>query len=215
MKRRDVLYGAAALVPSLAVGQVPAVEEWSFGRLQSLPVRTSGHPALTDSPWGQAMLFDGKEDALFIDRHPLAGARRFTFEAVFRPDGGPFEQRWFHLETPESPDQLPGTSAIRIMFEIRVKDRGWYLDAFMTGPGYRQALMAPDRLYPLGQWHHVMQSYDGRMYRSFVNGAPQVEVAMPFAPQGPGRCAVGTRLNGVNHFRGAVHMARFTRDPVF
>ena len=38
------------------------------------------------------------DDGLQLDVHPLAGAETFTFEAIFRPDGGNAEQRWFHLE---------------------------------------------------------------------------------------------------------------------
>jgi hypothetical protein len=34
---------------------------------------------------GQAVAFDGQDDALFIDEHPLAGAKTFTFEACFVP----------------------------------------------------------------------------------------------------------------------------------
>jgi hypothetical protein len=44
------------------------------------------------TPLGRAVAFDGVDDALFVPAHPLAGAATFTFEALFRPDGGDVEQ---------------------------------------------------------------------------------------------------------------------------
>ena len=97
-----------------------------------------------------------------------------------------------------------------MLFEIRVVQDAWYLDAFMTGPGYRQAMMVPEKLHPVGRWYHVAQTYDGSAYRSFVDGELQMEVAMPFTPQGPGRAAVGVRMNRLDYFHGAIREARFT-----
>src|SRR5512140_3526100 len=91
-------------VAMLALASLPAAEPgqivWTFDRLRDIGGhRTTvlGDPKIIDTPLGKAVLFDGVDDALFIDNHPLAGASAFTMEAVFRPDGGPHEQRWFHL----------------------------------------------------------------------------------------------------------------------
>lgn len=201
----------------LAAGSVQARERpviWTFDsltRIGGLRPRVQGRPRLISSPLGRATLFDGVDDALFLDRHPLAGAGRFTFEALFRPDGGAFEQRWFHLASQEAPGVAPGMGTTRMLFEIRVVGAHWYLDAFMRGDGYNQALMVPEKLFPVGRWHHVAQSYDGTHYRSYVDGVLQAEVAMPFVAQGPGRASVGIRMNGVNPFRGAIRQAAFTR----
>ncbi len=203
---------------ALAVGMLPARaaprrKHWVFDNLRRIggrPVEVDGAPRVIASPAGPALLFDGQRDALFIDEHPLAGARQFTFEAVFRPDGGPFAQRWFHLESAETPAVPPGKGSTRILFEIRVTERGWYLDAFATGPGYRQAMMVPEKTFPLGAWYHVAQTFDGRHYRSFVDGRLQMETELAFAPQGPGRACIGARMNRVDHFRGAVREARFS-----
>ena len=187
---------------------------WTFDRLTAVgghAVTAEGQPLLIDSPYGRAIRFDGVDDALFIDNHPLAGARHFTFEALFRPDGGAHEQRWFHLqEAPPTTDatQWPGT---RFLFEIRVYDRQWSLDAFTKGPGYNQTLLFPDRLHPVGQWAHVAQTYDGTTYRSFVNGVLQGETPLAFQPQGAGATSVGCRFNRVNYFNGAVRAAAFSR----
>jgi hypothetical protein len=56
----------------------------------------------------------------------------------------------------------------------------------------------------------VAQSYDGKMYRSYVDGVLQGEAAIDFKPQGPGHASVGTRINRLNYFRGAVMQARFS-----
>lgn len=208
------------LVRGLA--QAPASVTWTFDRLDRIgghPITVEGNPILVETPVGRAMQFDGIDDALFIDNHPLAGADRFTFEAVFRPDGGDVEQRWFHLaERDETTGQVtsvdPKTKAdanSRFLFELRVVGAQWYLDAFVNGPGYSRPLMFPEKLHPLGRWYHVAQVYDGVEYRSYVNGALQGKAEMTFKPQGPGRAAVGVRLNRVNYFKGAVRQARFTR----
>lgn len=215
--RRRLIGGGLAIGASISARRIEAKEpatQWTFDNLQTvgmLPIDLAGAPTLTSSPWGPAMMFDGIGDGLFVEQHPLAGAQTFTIEALFRPDGGAFEQRWLHLESDQQPALPPGKSDTRMMFEIRVVGDRWYLDAFMTGSGYRQAMMVPEKTFPVGQWHHVAQSYDGRIFRSFVDGALQMAVAVPFSPQGPGRASVGVRLNRVNFFRGAIRQARFSR----
>ena len=73
---------------------------WTFDRLSDVgghPTTIEGNPALIDTVAGKAVLFDGVHDVMFVANHPLADATAFTIEAVFRPDGGVFEQRWLHL----------------------------------------------------------------------------------------------------------------------
>jgi hypothetical protein len=213
--RRDVLLGAAASLavsPALAAAKPPAIV-WTFDRLDGIGgevTHVEGAPAVIDTPLGKAVLFDGVDDALFIDRHPLAGAATFTFEALIRPDGGDFAQRWFHLASDE-PIPAPATPAnTRFLFELRVVGDQWYLDAFVNGPGYKQTLIFPDKLFPIGRWHHVAQTYDGETYRAYVNGQLQGEARIAFTPQGPGRASVGARMNRMNYFKGAIRQARFT-----
>src|SRR5690242_10410684 len=70
---------------------------WTFDRLDTiggLTVKVDGNPKVIDTPLGKAVAFDGVDDSLYLDQHPLAGAEQFTFEAIFRPDGGAAEQRW-------------------------------------------------------------------------------------------------------------------------
>ena len=82
-------------------GQADRSEVWTFDRLDRIgghPTTVLGSPRVIDTPIGKATEFDGDDDALFVDFHPLAAATTFTWEAIFRPDGGNTEQRWFHLQ---------------------------------------------------------------------------------------------------------------------
>ncbi len=80
----------------------------------------------------------------------------------------------------------------------------------MNGPGYNKALMFPDTLHPIGAWYHVAQTFDGKTFRSYVNGELRGEADIAFTPQGEGEASVGTRINRLSYFHGAVRQARFT-----
>src|SRR5687767_7975164 len=79
---------------------------WKIDNLKKIggnSVEVLGNPQIIKTERGKAVLFDGVDDALFIDHNPLAGFREFTVEAVFRPDeGGAKEQRWLHIEDTEN-----------------------------------------------------------------------------------------------------------------
>ena len=189
----------------------PAQEVWTFDRLDKIggrPVTVAGHPRLIDTPRGKAVEFNGVDDALFLDVHPLAGAATYTWEAIFRPDGGNVEQRWFHLEeNPATGDNADN----RMLFEIRVIDGQWCLDAFNRSSTGEKALLNRQHLHELGSWHHVAAVYDGEEFRSYVDGRLDGSFRIKLAPQGPGRTAVGVRMNKLYYFKGAVRLARFTR----
>ena len=104
---------------------------WTFDRLDNIgghKTTVLGQPKIIDSPVGKAVEFDGVDDALFIDNHPLAGAESFTWEAIFRPDGGQREQRWFHLS--ERDAATGADTENRMLFEIRAVDDKWFLDSY-------------------------------------------------------------------------------------
>ena len=96
------------------------------------------------------------------------------------------------------------------MFEVRVVKDQWYLDAFINSPAGSKALIDPKKLHPINQWYAVEQTYDGKTYRSYVNGVLENEGDVAFTPHGPGHMMVGVRMNHVNYFKGSVAEARFT-----
>ncbi len=204
---KDDLENLVAYMSSLR----PAVV-WMFDQLKNIggnKTTVLGAPRVIDTPIGKAVQFDGVQDALFIDNHPLAGAETFTFEAIFRPDGGEREQRWFHLS-----EQDPGTGADtdnRMLFEIRVAGDQWFLDSYNQSGTEGKALMNRAALHPLGVWYHVASVYDGKEFRNYVNGVQEGAANLHLAPHGAGHASVGVRINKVYYFKGAVHMARFTR----
>lgn len=209
--RRAVLAGAAALAAAGGASAQGAPEVWSFARPDQVAGRATevlGEPRVAPGPGGKAVLFDGVDDGLVVPVHPLAGAVAFTIEAVIRPDGGKFEQRWLHLAQ-DAPDE--GVSGgTRMLFEVRVVEDAWYLDAFVKGPGYSQTLIAPEKRHPVGRWAHVAQVCDGRSYACFVDGVLQAQAQIAFTAQGPGRTSVGVRMNRVDWFQGALREARFS-----
>jgi hypothetical protein len=207
-RRASIIVGA--LVCGAAAGaqeaSAPAAQVWTFDRLDRLGGRQTtvlGNPRVVDTTLGKAIEFDGIDDALFVDVHPLEGARTFTWEAVFRPDGGAREQRWFHLQETGSEN--------RMLFEIRVAGDRWFLDSFNFSTTGTATLMNRTSLHPLGAWYHVAAVYDGKVFSNFVNGVRDGQSEVSLSPQGPGRTSVGVRINLVNYFKGAIHLARFTR----
>ena len=203
---RSVLAAAAAVLVSMSLRAADDVVVWTFDRLDRIgghPTTIVGEPRVIDAPVGKAIEFDGVDDAIFMDVHPLEGAATFTWEAVFRPDGGNQAQRWFHLQENGSDD--------RYLFEIRVAGDQWYLDSYGHSGEAQQALINREALHPLRAWYHVAAVYDGSEFSNYVNGVQQGAARVRFAPQKAGRTSIGVRINRVDYFKGAIHLARFTR----
>ena len=206
--------GAGRPTGTAARRQPTETEVWTFDRLENIgghKTTVLGEPKVVDAPPGKAIEFDGVDDALLVENHPLEGAAVFTWEAIFRPDGGQREQRWFHL------NELPATGADsenRMLFEIRVQDGNWFLDSYAQSGSASKALMNRAALHPLGAWYHVASVYDGKEFRNYVNGVQENAAPLSLVPHGPGRSAIGMRINKVFFFKGAVHVARFTRKAL-
>ena len=187
-------------------------ETWSFDTLKQLgghAVKVEGDPKVIDTPLGKAVEFDGQEDALFLDVHPLAGAETFTWEVIFRPDsGGGAEQRIFHLQEDDV--------QTRLLFETRLVEGRWLLDAFAhsVASGKNQALMDWDRTYPLDAWYHIAMVYDGKTFSSYINHDMQLSEPLELKPQGAGKTSAGVRINRRDYFSGAFHKARFTKKAL-
>jgi Concanavalin A-like lectin/glucanases superfamily len=201
-----------ALLLAAALAQEPQSTVWRFDRIDSIgghPTIVLGHPHLIDSPYGKAVEFNGVDDALFVDVHPLAGVSTYTWEVIFRPDAdGAQAQRFFHLAELDPKTGLDTDN--RMLFEIRIVDGQWCLDSFAASNGSNRALLNCDDLHPLGKWYRVTAVYDGKMLRNYVGDEMQGEGELHLAPQGPGHSSIGTRINRRDFFKGAVFEARMT-----
>jgi hypothetical protein len=202
-----------AAVAGTLLGQQAGSEVWRFDNLDRIggyPVTVVGHPRVVATPIGKAIAFGGVEDAIYLDVHPLAGAAAFTWEVIFRPDpGGAPEQRFFHLSVldPKTGKDTPD----RMLFEIRVIDSRWCLDSFALSGTASKALIDRGKLHSLGAWHHAALVYDGGRLSNYVDGEMQGSAEVRLAPQGPGHCSIGVRIDRRDYFKGAVFEARMTR----
>ena len=204
------------LASCLAIACVaqPRTVEWSADYFP--PIRSLfGEPQVFWTPAGQAVHFDGKGDAVFVESVPVAGMEEFTLEVVFRQDGdAAFEQRFLHI----------GTMDKRILFETRVNpDKTWYFDAFVNlgtpeatpenpNPARRSAVLIDEKLtHPADRWYSLalVATPDGLV--SYVNGVEQCRSSMPWLPLvTEGFTSVGVRQNMVCWFKGDLYKLRVT-----
>ena len=193
----------------------PSAEVWRFDNLERVAghaVTVLGHPRLIDTPAGKAVAFNGVDDALFVESHPLAGAEAFTWEAIFRPDAdGQAEQRFFNLQERDAKTGLDTTT--RMLLEIRLADGKWCLDSFVGSDDkeHSRTLIDFKKLHDAGIWHHAAAVYDGHTFSNYVDGVQQNSSAVEFARQGPGHSSVGVRINKLYYFKGAIFLGRMTR----
>ena len=190
----------------------PQPQTWTFDRLNNLGGHATnivGEPKVIDTPLGKAVEFDGVNDAIFVDVHPLAGAETFTWEVIFRPSsGGQPEQRFFHLQERDS--NTGADTQTRLLLETRIIDGQWCLDSFASTSTGSKALIDRTKLHPLDRWHHVAMVYDGTEFRHYVNGKLQGKAQVRLSRQGQGHSSVGVRINLRDYFKGAIRVARMT-----
>ncbi|HEY0431634.1 MAG TPA: LamG-like jellyroll fold domain-containing protein, partial [Pyrinomonadaceae bacterium] len=176
----------------------------SLDQIGGLRPERIGHPQVIDAPTGRGMLFDGLGDGLVVNTNPLAGAKAFTLEAVFRPDaGGTFEQRWFHIQETANDN--------RILLETRLTGDQWFLDTFIKSGDNKLTLYSENFKHKVGEWYHVALVYDGTTMRHFVDGKEELSGPLWIRPLGDGSTSIGVRMNRVFWFKGAVRKTRFTR----
>lgn len=210
LNRRGIVLGSIASLASPIIGASEPVKSiiWDLGSL----LQTSGHfPKIEGNlkyvkfKKGNALEFDGIDDAIFINNNPLNNAKEFSLEAIFCPYGGAFEQRWLHLGT---------VNGDRIMFEIRVTNDFWYIDTYVKSNGIAKTLITPNLLHPVKKWYHVAQTYDGKTYKCFVNHVLQIEADIEFTNIIGNNSSIGTRMNRRNYFNGAIKLIKFTKQAL-
>jgi len=181
------------------------VMDWKIDNLERIGghrVTVLGQPQIITTDQGAALLFDGVDDAVIVPANPIAGARSFTVEVVFRPDsGGAPEQRFLHMQSAENR---------RLLIETRVRGNDWFLDTFLKFDESDRTLQAKEKLHPLGNWYHAALVYDGREMHHYVDGTREISGPVEFSPLGSGQTSIGCRLNQVFWFKGAIRQLRVT-----
>lgn len=206
-KRLRVLAFGAGLVLATACDAGADAMTWRLDNLETIgghAVTIAGDPRVIDTPHGKAIEFDGDDDGIFLDVHPLAGMSTFTVEVVFRParNGAP-EQRFFHMQEDDSES--------RVMFETRLVDNErWFLDTFIKSGEQGVVLYATGHEHPLDAWYHAAIVVDGTSFRHYVNGTLELTEPLSYSMQQAGRTSLGVRLNRVHWFKGAIRSLRFT-----
>jgi hypothetical protein len=214
MISRSLMFAVVALL-GLAAGANDQ-QTWMFNQISSLDglsTQVLGHPEVIQAPFGPAIHFDGVEDAIFVPVHPLAGAKTWTWEVIFKPDAdGAPAQRFFHLSVvdPATGKDLDD----RMLFEIRIVNGQWCLDSFAMTGTQSKALLNCEKLHAFGPWYRVTAVYDGKTLRNYVGDELQGQGDVDLAVQGTGRSSVGVRVNLKDYFKGSIYEARFTRHAL-
>ncbi|HEX2861925.1 MAG TPA: LamG-like jellyroll fold domain-containing protein [Lacunisphaera sp.] len=175
---------------------------WRLDNLETIAghaVTVIGTPLPTE---GHGTTFNGTTDGMVLETNPLAGTAAFTIEICFRPAAsGREEQRFFHVED---------VGRSRALLETRLLPDGrWTLDTFLRTPTAHLTLLDRSKAHPSERWTWVALTYaDGKM-RHFVNGVPELEGDVIFAPMTRGRTSLGVRQNLVSWFKGGIREVRF------
>jgi hypothetical protein len=180
---------------------------WQLDNLEEIgghKVTVKGAPRVVETTRGKALEFDGVDDGIFLDVHPLAGLKTFTVEVIFQPyPNGLREQRFFMMQE--------ANTSRRVMFETRlVDDDKWFLDTFIQSGENNHTQLAKDFVHPIGSWQHAAIVMDGKTFTHYVNGQKELSTPIDWIPQEAGRTSLGVRMNEVFWFRGVILMTRFT-----
>ena len=93
----------------------------------------------------------------------------------------------------------------RVLVETRLTpDDLWFLDTFLKSGESECTPYAEEFLHPVGEWFHAALVYENGRMRHYVNGVKEMEDVVKFEPMAGGRTSVGSRLNQVYWFKGAV-----------
>lgn len=191
------------------IGQNEFGNEWILSEIfQSADkgVKIVGNPQVIACKYGDAMLFNGKTDGIFLNTMPLSDLSRFTVEAIVRPDSeGNFEQRFLHC------GEVDGN---RLLLEIRTTSTDWYFDAFIKSGDQQKALIDEQLLHPLDQWYHVAFVVDKRKQTTYINGKEELSSDLSYAPLHEGKSSLGVRQNEVAWFKGAIYKIKFSPNAL-
>ena len=186
---------------------------WYLNRTDSIggykTTALNEYPSFTSTIQGDALLFDGINDALFIENNPLGNASSFTIEIILRPDSSTnpdnIEQRYIHIRGRENDNR-------RVLLELRLtNDQKWFLDTYIRSEVNGRTLIDSSLTHQTGEWYHVALVYDNGMMRHYVNGVEEASGEVTFVPVKNGQISIGVRQGPRCWFKGAIHLIKFTR----
>ena len=189
-----------------AEAETPAGKDYLISELLlsgSGGITILGNPQITESPYGDAVLFNGIDDAIFMDYNPLSDLPAFTVEVIMRPDReGLTEQRFIHM------GEYNGN---RMMLETRLtENHEWYFDGFIKSGDHGVALIDPELLHSCDKWFHAALVMDNGNLSTYINGKKELDGEIPFEAFGPGQTSIGVRQNKVCWYKGALYKIRVT-----
>ncbi|SHG19351.1 Concanavalin A-like lectin/glucanases superfamily protein [Flavobacterium fluvii] len=183
--------------------------EWVLANLlheKSNNVEINGKPQIVASPYGEAISFNGTDDAFFLNELPLQSLQEFTVEMIFKPElNGLFEQRILHIGE---------STKDRMLLEIRAVGNNWYFDGYAASGTNKKALIDEKLIHPLEQWYHVAFVVTPKSLTTFVNGKQELQEDFSFLPIQSGQTSIGVRMNKVCWFKGAIYKIRITPKQV-
>jgi hypothetical protein len=189
---------------------------WDINSLTSIggnSVTLYGNPVVTDTEIGQAVKFDGNGDALFVNSNPIGSAKEFTFEVIFKPDGGSLnltnQPRFVCFWDPSN------TSGPRMTIEIRVnKSDNWYFDGFLkTDASAGLTLIDTLKTHPTSQWMHAAVTYKNNTYSTYVNGVLELSGTISYTTNvlnATGKTSIGARYSLANWYSGLIKTIKIT-----
>lgn len=164
-----------------------------------------GNPSWEEGLYGNALQFDGVDDAVEVSSNPLFGAHSLTVQVYIKPVA--------ITDLSDEPSSkiiniglnrdTPGKD--RFMFEIVPVGIGWGLSHFMAIAGNRSEpdiSQLPGHLF--NEWYHIALVFDSVSteevtIKHYVNHVLELEMAYPFGSLNEGEVFIGERyeLNSV------------------
>ena len=183
--------------------------EWLLANLlreKSSSIEINGNPQIVNSPYGEAVFFNGIDDALFLREMPLNSLQEFTVEMIFKPEiNAPFEQRILHIGE---------STKDRMLLEIRAFGTNWYFDGYAASGTNKKALIDEKLIHLLGQWYHVAFVVTPKSLTTYVNGKQELQEEFSFLPIETGQTSIGVRMNKVCWFKGSIYKIKITPKQI-
>jgi hypothetical protein len=212
-------WGVLSLVCAACVTQKPQPKEatlniWQLYTLADIGGHVPevwGNPRVVSADKGRkAVAFDGEQDGLLIPANPIAGAKAFEIEVVFKPVAAypaNIEQRFLHIQEPGNPDR-------RILIELRLNNRQqWYADFFMRTEKASLTLLDSTKTHPVGEWATIKLRYKDGTLTGFVNGQEEVSGPIEYLPiPDSASTSIGTRMDKRSWFKGAIREVWFRTE---